>query len=609
MNRTKTITAAALCALCILPLFAGASAEATQVYPFSGVSFGPGGPGVGTFSRVEAVGVDQITEDVYVYDATVVEHLGVVVERGRLYKFNADGEPAAFSGLGGSNFIGNVGSTGYAEEQIAIDDSNGPDKGDIYVSGNREVKVFSPAGELLGELSGGEMCGVAVGADGHVYVGIYPDEVRQYVPTANPVTNADYVSSLSGLNEACNVSVDGQGNIFAVVWTGGVHRYASSQFNATGESAVASPTAPFDEVARTITSGPTGASVFVDDLGSIAEYSDTSRPELLTRFGATEPGKLTESFGLAVNNTTGEVYAGNSTTVDIYGPPETLPPPTVEDEPPVLSGLTRTTAQVTGTVDPENNKSSLVIEYVSDGEYRSGAANPYVRGASSPNVTLEALSADESVGPIALEGLTAGTTYHYRLAAHSIAGTSYSQDRTFTTAPPTPPGVSTGAAGEVTQTSALLSGTVEAQALQTSYEFEVGTDTSYSGAKLFGNAGRSAGAETVSAGLQYLVPGTTYHYRLVATNEDGTIYGQDMTFTTPGVPTPIAQPPTAPLVASPAVAFPTIPAASKSSATKKKPKRSVKSKKKSARKRAKAKHASAKRAASHARHTKGGSGR
>ena len=125
MNRTKTITATALCALCILPLFAGAPAEATQVYPFSGVSFGPGGPGVGTFSRVEAVGVDQITEDVYVYDATVVEHLGVVVERGRLYKFNAAGEPVAFSGLGGSNFIGNVGSTGYAEEQIAIDDRRG----------------------------------------------------------------------------------------------------------------------------------------------------------------------------------------------------------------------------------------------------------------------------------------------------------------------------------------------------------------------------------------------------------------------------------------------------------------------------------------------------
>jgi hypothetical protein len=34
--------------------------------------------------------------------------------------------------------------------------------------------------------------------------------------------------------------------------------------------------------------------------------------------------------------------------------------------------------------------------------------------------------------------------------------------------------------------------------------------------------------------LEGLQPGTTYHYRVVATNVDGTTYGEDQTFTTPG---------------------------------------------------------------------------
>jgi hypothetical protein len=598
MNRTKTITATALCAICILPAFTGSSAQAAQVFPFDS-AFGPGGPGVGTFSRVEGVAVEQATEDVYVYDGG---------EGGRIYKFDAKGEPVAFSGLGGSNVIEDVGGGGSAEEQLAVDNSGGPGNGDIYVASNPDVEVFSSAGLPLGELNnGGEMCGVAVGADGHVYVGTYPDEVNQYVPVANPVTNADYVNSLYGVHEVCNVSVDSEGDVYAANYGGGVYRYAPSQFNTSGALAASSPSGLIDEAARTLVSGPTGADLFVDDAKSIAEYTDTSTPELLNRFGEAELGQ-SESFGLAVNTTTGnaasgELYAGSGSVVNIYGPPVTIPAPTVEDRPPVLSGLTRTTAQVAATVDPEGEPTSLAIEYVRDSEYRAAAANPYARGSSSQSVALEGLHEDESVGPVALVALTAGTTYHYRLVAHSVAGTTYSQDRTFTTAPATPPVVSTGVAGEVTQTSALLSGTVNAQGLQTSYEFEVGTDTSYSGAELFGNAGQSAAGEVVSTVLQYLVPGVTYHYRLVATNEDGTTYGSDMTFITLGVPTPIAQPPSAPLVASPAVVFPTIPAASKPSAVKKK------SKKKPARKHAKAKRRAARRVSSRAERAKGGEGR
>jgi len=56
--------------------------------------------------------------------------------------------------------------------------------------------------------------------------------------------------------------------------------------------------------------------------------------------------------------------------------------------------------------------------------------------------------------------------------------------------------------------------------------------------------------------LEDLQPGTTYYYRLVATNVDGTSYGKDETFTTLGYPNSIIQPATPPLLAIPVIAFP-----------------------------------------------------
>lgn len=43
-------------------------------------------------------------------------------------------------------------------------------------------------------------------------------------------------------------------------------------------------------------------------------------------------------------------------------------------------------------------------------------------------------------------------------------------------------------------------------------------------------------AEPLSVGLSGLLPGTTYYYRVVAINEDGTFLGADQTFTTLGFP-------------------------------------------------------------------------
>ena len=211
-----------------------------------------------------------------------------------------------------------------------------------------------------------------------------------------------------------------------------------------------------------------------------------------------------------------------------------------------------------GTANPEGGGGSYYFQYVPAGEYQPGAADPYVAGVQTATGTLAAGHADEGIERVVLSGLRPGTTYHYRLVASNATGTSYGPDETFTTAAATPPAVATGAAVEVGATAATLTGTVGPRGLPTSYVFEVGTDAGYGGAKLFGNAGEGTGEEQVSVALRFLTPGTTYHYRLVASSFDGTTYGQDETFTTPEVSPAVAQPPGTPLLASPTEAFPSV---------------------------------------------------
>jgi hypothetical protein len=291
------------------------------------------------------------------------------------------------------------------------------------------------------------------------------------------------------------------------------------------------------------------------DFGSSGEALNTS-DEVVSRFGG---GVITKGGAIAVNEASGEVYVANriTHTIDRFGAGVQAFLPTVDSPPPAVTALTRTSAELSGTVNTGDATTTYQLQYVAAGEYQPGASNPYAGGGSTTPVKLAAGTSADSVGPLAFTGLLAGTTYHYRLLATNELGTTYGPDHTFTTAAATPPVVSTGAALEVTSTGVVLTGSVGTEELQTSYEFEVGTDTSYGGAKLFGNAGAS-GTEAVSASLQYLIPGTTYHYRLIATNEDGATDGQDMTFTTPGISAPISQPATASLISSPAVAFPSV---------------------------------------------------
>lgn len=123
----------------------------------------------------------------------------------------------------------------------------------------------------------------------------------------------------------------------------------------------------------------------------------------------------------------------------------------------------------------------------------------------------------------------------WQIVAAGLAATVVSASVAVAASSPT---VVTGAKSAVTQTSAVLHGTVNPNGASTTYLFQWGLTSAYgvNGTTVSAGAGTRSVSVRQTAGS--LIPGTTYHYRLVATNGYGTTVGADRTFTTTGHPPP-----------------------------------------------------------------------
>lgn len=99
-------------------------------------------------------------------------------------------------------------------------------------------------------------------------------------------------------------------------------------------------------------------------------------------------------------------------------------------------------------------------------------------------------------------------------------------------AAPAAPRATTGAAINVAQSSARVTGTVNPAGTSTHYFFQYGPTAGYGTNTASTDAGAGTSAKAVGANLSGLASGTTYHYRLVAVSSAGTTPGTDRTFTT-----------------------------------------------------------------------------
>jgi hypothetical protein len=101
--------------------------------------------------------------------------------------------------------------------------------------------------------------------------------------------------------------------------------------------------------------------------------------------------------------------------------------------------------------------------------------------------------------------------------------------------PAAPPAAVTGAASALTRTSATLHGTVDPNRAAVSVcRFDYGTTATYGASVPCAQTVRAGTTGVaVSAAISRLRPGTTYHYRLVAVNGQGTGVGTDGTLRTP----------------------------------------------------------------------------
>jgi uncharacterized delta-60 repeat protein len=95
------------------------------------------------------------------------------------------------------------------------------------------------------------------------------------------------------------------------------------------------------------------------------------------------------------------------------------------------------------------------------------------------------------------------------------------------------PLVATGGASNITDIAATLYAVVNPAGAGTTAIFEYGTTTNYGSiASISFSPTNGATTQAVSAAVSGLTPGTTHHYRIVASNSVGTTYGNDLTFTT-----------------------------------------------------------------------------
>ncbi len=494
-----------------LAALGASSALAAYQHPTVTEAFGSDGTSAGTFTYAMELTFNQASKRLYVLDSAFGNT-----------KIHAFDTPTAgtHTPAGGKFPIGvaNTANSG-PFNQLATDDTTLGSAGNLYYLSSESGKTggafgFDSTGTPLGlgfpipQPSSGGLYGVAVDGEGHVWIADGTNQVVQEYSSSGTTVRRAIETQAAG--ETRQIAFDrSNGNLFVSGFFSGVFEYTAASGYATpiqieSEQSVGGITV--DSKSHTLY-------VAHQFPGGITAYN-SSGAELetfATTLGSTED--------VAVDENSGTVYVAASN-----GQVNVVPGIVVPD---VATGEQTGVATLNGHVDPAGggDVTSCHFEYGTDTSY--GNTIP-----CSPSIPPD-YTGPTDVSAVVPGALAPETTYHYRLVAANANGTNLGADQTFT--PHFVSGLRTDAATAIGKTTATLNAHFIGSGEDTNYYFEWGETTAYGsqsatppGDTVTAPAGNTARSFEVSG----LDPGTTYHYRVVAANGQGTSLGEDRTFTT-----------------------------------------------------------------------------
>ncbi len=232
-------------------------------------------------------------------------------------------------------------------------------------------------------------------------------------------------------------------------------------------------------------------------------------------------------FRLVAENAYGRVAGATYSFRTTQG----IPPPRGSAPAPVTlsaSGVSRTTANLNGTVDPNQAETQFWFEYGK---------------TSSLGNTIGFISAGNGDAKVpvsvSVSNLDPLSTYFFRVNAQNQFGTVNGAIVTFKTSgpsAPTAPTAVTRSAASVGASTVTLRGTVNPDGSATTYWFEYSTDSLLGSVLLKSTEAKAIGSGTsdVSAATDVsgLASKTNYYYRIVAQNILGTVRGEKVSFRT-----------------------------------------------------------------------------
>ncbi len=500
-----------------------------------------------TLSSPQGVAIDQKTGDLYVVDKT----------KDQVEVFSDTG---TFVSVFGSEGTGN--GQFKAPTEVAVDNSGTLTEGDVYVidggepKGANRVETFNEKGEYLSQLTQaeievgiphiaeekdfGHISGVGIDASGNLWLLVLEESERfgtHAVLAERPQGGALKEITKATIAPNGGFAVGANGDLWIGTGSGASH------YTPTGEKiSGASVGIGEGSEASGLAVNPANEDLYVERKTEVAHINTTTK-EVIEQIGKTGSGTLVNGTGIAVKGAgegAGNVYVADASEkhINIYKAVKAAGPPT-EVVTAAAEEITTTGAKLTGKLNPDANATKYYFEY---GESKCNTVSKTCGTKSSEGGPLSG-ETQQTVTPIPISGLKAGTTYHYWLVATNTAGTVPGQELEFTTPAGAPSEVETGPAEEVQATSAKLTGKLNPGGGAT-YYFEYGEAECNTVAGTCGTKS-AEGTQLTGTTQQTVTPivvtslkqKTTYHYWLVAKNGAATVHGVAKEFTTLAGPT------------------------------------------------------------------------